>query len=126
MTDCTTAQLATILSALAGSERKPATKAAAMRAIARQAAAIDLIIEQVLAAAPGLLNGRIDPTTWRDQLTAGGQPNKIEGVGCDGLSSKSLMPQTSRPSASRQVPNFSTWASPTASRAGASRSSGQT
>ena len=33
MTDFTTAQLATVLSALAGSERKPATKAAAMRAI---------------------------------------------------------------------------------------------
>ena len=62
MTDFTTAQLATILSALAGSERKPATKAAAMRAIARQAAAIDLTSEQVLAAAPGLLDGRIDPT----------------------------------------------------------------
>ena len=45
MTDLTTAQLATILSALAGSERKPATKAAAMRAIARQAAALDLTSE---------------------------------------------------------------------------------
>ena len=74
MTDFTTAQLATILSALAGSERKPATKAAAMRAIARQAAAVDLTSEEVLAAAPGLLDGRIDPTTWRDQLTAPVEP----------------------------------------------------
>ena len=74
MTDFTTAQLATILSALAGSEHKPATKAATMRAIARQAAAIGLTSEAVLAAAPGLLDGRIDPTTWRDQLTAPVEP----------------------------------------------------
>ena len=74
MTDFTTAQLATILSALAGSERKPATKAAAMRAIARQAAAIDLTSEQVLASAPGVLDGRLDPATWREQLTAPVEP----------------------------------------------------
>jgi hypothetical protein len=74
MTDFTTAQLATILSALAGSERKPATKAAAMRAIARQAAAIDLTSEEVLAAAPGLLDGRLDPATWREQLTTPVEP----------------------------------------------------
>ena len=58
MTDFTTAQLATILSALAGSERKPATKAAAMRAIARQAAAI----------------ARRRARTARDQLTAPVEP----------------------------------------------------
>ena len=46
-----------------GSERKPATKAAAMRAIARQAAAIVLTSEAVLAAAPGLLDGRC--ARWR-------------------------------------------------------------
>ena len=74
MTDFTTAQLATILSALAGSERKPATKAAAMRAIARQAAAIGLTSEAVLAAAPGLLDGRLDPAAWREQLTAPVEP----------------------------------------------------
>ena len=74
MTDLTTAQLTTILSALAGKERKPATKAAAMRAIARHAAAIDLTGEAVLAAAPGLLDGRLDPATWRERLTAPARP----------------------------------------------------
>jgi hypothetical protein len=74
MTDLTTAQLAAVLSALAGSERKPATKAAAMRAITRQAATLDLTSEQVLASAPGLLDGRLDPATWREQLTAPVEP----------------------------------------------------
>ena len=74
MTDLTTAQLAAVLSALAGSERKPATKAAAMRAITRQAATLDLTSEQVLASAPGLLERRLDPATWREQLTAPVEP----------------------------------------------------
>ena len=79
MTDFTTTQLATILSALVGSERKPATKAAAMRAITRQASAIDLTDEEVLAAAPGLLDGRLDPAKWREQLTAPVEPADTDG-----------------------------------------------
>jgi hypothetical protein len=79
MTEFTTTQLATILSALAGSKRKPATKATAMRAIARQASAIDLTSEAVLAAAPGLLDGRHDPATWREQLTAPVRPADTDG-----------------------------------------------
>src|SRR4051794_31714773 len=47
-----------------------------MRAIARQAAAIDLTGEEVLATAHGLLDGQIDPTTWRDQLTAATEPSR--------------------------------------------------
>ena len=74
MTDFTTAQLATILSALAGKQRKPTTKAAAMRAIARQAAAIGRTREAVLAIAPGLLEGWLDPAAWREQLTAPAEP----------------------------------------------------
>ena len=65
MTDFTTDQLATILSALAGKQRKPTTKAGAMRAIARQAAAIGRTKEAVLAFAPGLLEGWLDPASWR-------------------------------------------------------------
>ena len=65
MTDFTTDQLATILSALAGKQRKPTTKAGAMRAIARQAAAIGRTKEAVLAFAPGLLEGWLDPAAWR-------------------------------------------------------------
>jgi hypothetical protein len=79
MTDFTTLQLATILSALAGCERKPATKAAAMQAIARHAATIGLTSEAVLAAAPGLLDGRLDPATWREQLTTPVRPADTDG-----------------------------------------------
>ena len=79
MTDFTTSQLAKILSALAGSERKPATKAAAMRAITRQATAINLTTEAVLAAAPGLVDGRLDPAAWRKQLTAPVGPADPDG-----------------------------------------------
>ena len=74
MTDFTTDQLATILSALAGKQRKPTTKAAAMRAIRRQAAAIGRTKEAVLAIAPGLLEGWLDPVSWRQQLTAPPEP----------------------------------------------------
>lgn len=69
MTDLTTSQLSTILSALAGTARKPATKTAATRAIDRHAVSIGLTSEAVLAAAPGLLDGRLDPAAWREQLT---------------------------------------------------------
>jgi hypothetical protein len=55
---------------------KPATKATAM--IARQASAIDLTSEAVLAAAPGL-DGRHDPATWREQLTAPVRPADTDG-----------------------------------------------
>lgn len=70
MTDLTTAQLTTILSALVGTTRKPATKAAAMKAIERSATALGVATETVLVAAPSLLDGRLDPTIWREQLTA--------------------------------------------------------
>ena len=45
-----------------------------MRAIARQAAAIGRTSEAVLAFAPGLLEGWLDPAAWRDQLTAPVEP----------------------------------------------------
>ena len=80
MTDLTTAQLATILSALAGTARKPATKAAAVKAIARSAATLGLSTDAVLAAAPGLLDGRLDPAAWREQLTAPVQPSQGERI----------------------------------------------
>jgi hypothetical protein len=80
MTDHTTAQLATILSALAGTARKPATKAAAMKAIDSSAAALGLSTDAVLAAAPGLLGGRLDPVAWREQLTASVQSSQGERI----------------------------------------------
>ena len=74
MTDFTTAQLTTILSALAGKQRKPTTKAGALRGIRRHAAAIGRTREAVLAFAPGLLEGWLDPAAWRDQLAAAAEP----------------------------------------------------
>ena len=74
MTDFTTAQLATILSALAGQPRKPTTKGGAMRAIRRQAAAIGRTGEAVPAFSSGLLEGWLDPAAWRDQLIATAEP----------------------------------------------------
>ena len=74
MTDFTTAQLATILSALAGKRRKPTSKAGAMRGIRRHAAMIGRTGEAVLAFSPGLLEGWLDPAAWRDQLAAPAGP----------------------------------------------------
>ena len=74
MTEFTTYQLGTILSALTGKQRKPTTKAGAMRAISCQAAAIGRTGEVVLAFAPGLLEGWLDPASWRQQLTEPAEP----------------------------------------------------
>ena len=81
MTDFTTAQLATILSALAGKPRKPTTKVGAMRAIRREAAAIGRSGETVLAFAPGLLEGWLDPAAWRNQLIAAAEPTGSDEQG---------------------------------------------
>lgn len=75
MTEFTTAQLAKILSALSGTARNPNTKAAARKAIDRIAATLDLTGDDVLASAPGLLEGRLDPASWREQLMAKLEPN---------------------------------------------------
>lgn len=81
MTEFTTAQLATILSALAGKERQPTTRAAAMRAIRRQAAALGRTKEAVLAFAPGLLEGWLDPAAWRNDLIAAAEPTGSDKQG---------------------------------------------
>ncbi|HMR54496.1 MAG TPA: DUF3489 domain-containing protein [Amaricoccus sp.] len=78
MTEYTTAQLSTILSALSGTIRNPNSKAAARKAIDRIAAILGLTGEAVLAAAPGLLDGRLDPACWREQLTAPPEPSHQE------------------------------------------------
>ena len=69
MTDLSKSQLATILSALDGERRSPANKDAALNAIGRSAERLGLTTEAVLAAAPGLLDGRLDADAWRAQLT---------------------------------------------------------
>ena len=45
-----------------------------MRAIARHAVTIARTKEAVLAFAPGLLEGWLDPVSWRQQLTAPTEP----------------------------------------------------
>jgi hypothetical protein len=61
-------QLATILSALDDAPRSPANKGEALRAIGRSAQRFGLTTDDVLAAAPGLLDGRMSPLDFRVAL----------------------------------------------------------
>jgi len=63
-------QLAQILSALEDTRRNPNSKSTALKAIERNAAAIGLGAEDVLAASGRLLDGRLDPEAWRATLAA--------------------------------------------------------
>ena len=67
-TDFSKKQLATILSALDDAPRSPANKGEALRAIGRSAQRFGLSTEDVLAAAPGLLDGRLSPADFRVEL----------------------------------------------------------
>ena len=58
-------QLATILSALDDAPRSPANRGEALRAIGRSAQRFGLSTDDVLAAAPGLLDGRMSPADFR-------------------------------------------------------------
>jgi hypothetical protein len=68
MTDFTGTQLATILSALDGQTRKPASKAAALAAIRRHADELGCTVEDILEAAAGLLDGRMNADDFRAAL----------------------------------------------------------
>ncbi len=67
-TPYTLAQLATVLSALDGQRRNPNTKRNALSAIGRSAKPLDLTVEEVLAAADGLLDGRMSDAEFRESL----------------------------------------------------------
>jgi hypothetical protein len=67
-TDFSKKQLATILSALDDAPRSPANKREALRAIGRSAQRFGLTTDDVLAAAPGLLDGRLSPADFRVEL----------------------------------------------------------
>ena len=67
-TDLSKKQLATILSALDDAPRSPANKGEALRAIGRSAQRFSLTTDDVLAAAPGLLDGRMSPADFRVEL----------------------------------------------------------
>jgi hypothetical protein len=67
-TDLSKKQLALILSALDDTPRSPANKGEALRAIGRSAERFRLSTEEVLAAAPGLLDERLTPAEFRAEL----------------------------------------------------------
>jgi hypothetical protein len=73
--DLSKKQLATILSALDEAPRSPANKGEALRAIARSAKRFGLSTDDILTAAPGLLDGRMSPADFRVELhDQGGAP----------------------------------------------------
>jgi Protein of unknown function (DUF3489) len=67
-TDFSKKQLATILSALDDAPRSPANKGEALRAIGRSAQRFGLTADDVLACAPGLIDGRMSPVDFRVEL----------------------------------------------------------
>jgi Protein of unknown function (DUF3489) len=67
-TDLSKKQLATILSALDDAPRSPANRGEALRAIGRSAKRFGLTTDDVLAAAPGLIDGRMSPVDFRVEL----------------------------------------------------------
>jgi hypothetical protein len=91
-TDLSKKQLATILSALDDAPRSPANKGEALRAIGRSAQRFGRTTDDVLATAPGLLDGRFSPADFRvelhdlagpDQTADGGQRGPTTAQGDD-------------------------------------------
>ena len=68
MTTYTGTQLATILSALDGRTRKPASKSVALAAIGRHADGLGCTVEDILEAAAGLLDERMSADDFRTAL----------------------------------------------------------
>ena len=66
----TKSQLNTILSALEGERRNPNTKDSALKAIARHGERLGLPTNDILAAAAGLLDGRVSAEVFRATLEA--------------------------------------------------------
>ena len=81
-TDLSKKQLATILSALDDAPRSPANRGEALRAIGRSAKRFGLATDDVLAAAPGLLDGRMSPADFRVELhdLGDGTPAPVTGT----------------------------------------------
>ena len=83
-TDFSKKQLATILSALDDAPRSPANKGEALRAIGRSAKRFGLTTDDVLAAAPGLLDGRLSPADFRVELHDFAGPDQTADGGPQG------------------------------------------
>jgi Protein of unknown function (DUF3489) len=84
-TDFSKKQLATILSALDDAPRSPANKGEALRAIGRSAQRFGLATDDVLAAASGLLDGRLSPADLRVELHDLAGPDQAAGSGPQGV-----------------------------------------
>jgi hypothetical protein len=78
-TNLSKTDLATILSALDGQPRNPANRDKALAAIGGRAAKLGLTTDEILDAAPGLLDGRLSPADWQAEITDAGQA-KVETV----------------------------------------------
>ncbi len=78
-------ELATILSALDGQPRNPANRDKALAALERRAAALGLTTDEILDAAPGLLDGRLSPADWLAEITdsAAAEPAAAESDHAD-------------------------------------------
>jgi hypothetical protein len=76
-TNLSKTDLATILSALDGQPRNPANRDKALAAIGGRAAKLGLTTDEILDAAPGLLDGRLSPADWLTEITDAGQA-KVE------------------------------------------------
>jgi hypothetical protein len=85
-TDFSKKQLAAILSALDDPPRSPANKGEALRAIGRSAQRCGLTIDDVLAAAPGLLDGRLSAADFRVELHDLAGPDQSADSGQQGPS----------------------------------------
>jgi hypothetical protein len=68
-TNLSKSELATVLSALDGQTRNPSNHDKALAALERRAAALGLTIDEILDAAPGLLDGRLSPADWLAEIT---------------------------------------------------------
>jgi hypothetical protein len=73
-TDFTKQQLNTILSALDGTPRNPANRAAALKAIEKSARALELGLDDVLLAADGLIDGRMSAEEFLAELKDQDEP----------------------------------------------------
>jgi hypothetical protein len=74
MTTLTKVQLNQILSALDNQPRNPNTKDAALKAIGRHGERLGLSLDDILAAAAGLLDGRMSAEAFRASLQEAEQP----------------------------------------------------
>jgi hypothetical protein len=105
--DLSKKQLATILSALDDAPRNPANKREALRAIGRSAERFGLTTDDVLAAAPGLLDGRMSPAEFRAELhDLGGAPDPARGapLGAPGAQEGDTAGQATEPAQGAEAP----------------------